>query len=605
MSSLIKVAILGDASSLSRASAEGAASLGKLDASAETSGQKLAGIAKKALLLGAGFVAAIGVIAVKNGDTLNESSDRLKNALRNAGESMKSFGGGIEPLQKKMEGWGYTNADVNLSLAALTTGGIKAKDALKDETLVADIARYKHISLSDATLLVTKAAQGFTKPLKSLGVDLPIASAGAAKLKVNQDALTKAGAALKVVQDKIHSGMLKGPAAINALKTAQDNLKAAQQKVNDSQTAGGQILDALSKKFKGSAQTAAESLRGKMEALKAKFTDLTAHLGQKLIPVLIKVVTWLDNAEQSAEKWFKSKSGQEFLERMQRGLDKINGFLSDFHDRVDVAGDKFQRFSDRMMDGTHKVGKGISDIVDHFVQLYHWGENVIGKINEWKNNMQHGVDEVVKWFEDLPSRVAHGAEHSFDSVTQAWKDATGWIWGRVNDVVGWFAGLPGRIAAVASNAFHSVTDAVSNAAGWIWGELGSIVDWWGGLPGRIGGVISGLASAISNPFTTAFGWVKSAWNNTVGGFGFSIPSWVPGVGGDSFHIPTMHTGGIFGSGQGEGLALLKDGEGVFTQDQMKALGGLGNRVVINMPAGARGSDVVQAQRRYARGNGLT
>jgi hypothetical protein len=38
-------------------------------------------------------------------------------------------------------------------------------------------------------------------------------------------------------------------------------------------------------------------------------------------------------------------------------------------------------------------------------------------------------------------------------------------------------------------------------------------------------------------------------------------------------IPKMHTGGIFDPGRGdEGLALLKKGEGVFTPDQMTALG---------------------------------
>jgi hypothetical protein len=41
----------------------------------------------------------------------------------------------------------------------------------------------------------------------------------------------------------------------------------------------------------------------------------------------------------------------------------------------------------------------------------------------------------------------------------------------------------------------------------------------------------------------AFNAVKSLWNSTIGGFGFTVPSWVPFAGGDSFKIPMMATGG--------------------------------------------------------------
>ena len=42
------------------------------------------------------------------------------------------------------------------------------------------------------------------------------------------------------------------------------------------------------------------------------------------------------------------------------------------------------------------------------------------------------------------------------------------------------------------------------------------------------------------------------------------------------HIPTFHSGGVFRPrGATEGLALLRSGEGIFTPDQMDALGTLG------------------------------
>lgn len=66
---------------------------------------------------------------------------------------------------------------------------------------------------------------------------------------------------------------------------------------------------------------------------------------------------------------------------------------------------------------------------------------------------------------------------------------------------------------------------------------------WAGI--RTG--FSKVTDFITAPFKAAFNFVARMWNDTVGGFGFSIPSWVPVVGGKEFRIPempTLHTGGI-------------------------------------------------------------
>lgn len=60
-----------------------------------------------------------------------------------------------------------------------------------------------------------------------------------------------------------------------------------------------------------------------------------------------------------------------------------------------------------------------------------------------------------------------------------------------------------------------------------------------------------VANAIAAPFRAAFAGIRSAWNSTVGGRGFSIPGWVPGLGGKGFTIPYLAHGGI-----ASGLALV-------------------------------------------------
>lgn len=124
----------------------------------------------------------------------------------------------------------------------------------------------------------------------------------------------------------------------------------------------------------------------------------------------------------------------------------------------------------------------------------------------------------------------------------------------------------------------------------------SILDFMRGIPGAVTGFFSGLADIITAPFSAAFGAVKSAWNNTVGGFGFTTPSWVPGLGGKSFSIPSMHTGGIVSGAPGsEQLRVLQAGEGVFTARQMRAMGGPNLTIVVQGSlVGER--DVVQVVR---------
>lgn len=91
----------------------------------------------------------------------------------------------------------------------------------------------------------------------------------------------------------------------------------------------------------------------------------------------------------------------------------------------------------------------------------------------------------------------------------------------------------------------------------------AILGFFKSVPGKIAGFFKGVGSVVSAPFRAAFQGIKDAWNNTVGGKGFSVPGWIPGVGGKDFHIPYFHTGGIVGGNMGsETLAVLKAGEKV-------------------------------------------
>lgn len=91
----------------------------------------------------------------------------------------------------------------------------------------------------------------------------------------------------------------------------------------------------------------------------------------------------------------------------------------------------------------------------------------------------------------------------------------------------------------------------------------SILAFFKSVPGAIGGFFKGVGETVTAPFRNAFQGIKDAWNNTVGGKGFTVPDWIPGVGGKSFNIPYFHTGGVVSGALGaETLAVLKAGERV-------------------------------------------
>lgn len=128
-----------------------------------------------------------------------------------------------------------------------------------------------------------------------------------------------------------------------------------------------------------------------------------------------------------------------------------------------------------------------------------------------------------------------------------------------------------------SETFRNIVNGAFNAV------KNSGIELWHGLEAAFHGIVRAAqvaGSAIAAPFRAAFNGIRSAWNATVGGRGFSVPGWVPGIGGDSFRIPYMAHGGV-GSGltllgeHGPELANLGTGRVYSNPDTSRMLGGGG------------------------------
>ena len=255
----------------------------------------------KAALFGLGTAAiGVGTLSLHMADQFEQSHAKLEQALKNAGASFEDFATPIGDAQKKMEQYGFTNAQTQEALANLTTALKDPKKALDDVALAADLAKYKHIDLADAATVVARAQEGNLRALKQLGIDLPISASGAAKLEAAHIALGKAtdnaSAYLSQHSDAVNTASKYHDAYEKLLGKVND----AQKKVNDQSSAGEKIIKGLSDAIGGQASASAETFAGKMLALKAQSEDVAKNIGMFLIPILEKLMT----AIKDVVDWF-------------------------------------------------------------------------------------------------------------------------------------------------------------------------------------------------------------------------------------------------------------------------------------------------------------
>lgn len=147
----------------------------------------------------------------------------------------------------------------------------------------------------------------------------------------------------------------------------------------------------------------------------------------------------------------------------------------------------------------------------------------------------------------------------------------------VNAIVGFVVGIAGRIAGPVSTIWNGLRDGITAARDWVRARIDDVVGFVAGIQRRVRGVLSGVAEVIAAPFKAAGRIIKDLWNDTVGGFGVSIPD-IPGLPGRGkrFEIPEMHGGGVVpGGASNEPIYKLQGGEVVLSRAQVKALGQTG------------------------------
>ncbi len=270
--------------------------------------QAMSDLGGATLAVGAVGIAAVGVEAVKMADNFDVAQSQLQVAVKNSGESFKAMQPSIDATYGSMAKLGFNSTDVAGSLTALVTSTGNTKKAEGDLAIAADLARAKHISLSDATGILTKTLAGSTRGLTALGLNLDVGSGKLKTIASDTTAYQTAEGKLHLVNQQVADGTLKGAAAYSALLTAHQAVDKSSQKLQLDQGTIAKILDTVKDKTKGAADAFGNTLTGQEAIAGAEAHNLGTKFGQDLTPMIVGAehavmdsVLWLEKHKTVAE----------------------------------------------------------------------------------------------------------------------------------------------------------------------------------------------------------------------------------------------------------------------------------------------------------------
>lgn len=553
---------------------EAKSEINKLEKHQGTTLDKVSAFGKGAMLGVAGAAVGIGGMAIEMADKQEIKQKQLEASLKSAGIEWGKVKDQVKQAGDESTKYGFSQDQVDsaLNLGVISTQNLgKAHDNLK---VAIDLSKTKNIDLDTAMQAVDKAANGQTVALKKLGIDLNISAGGAKKVAAANDALSKA-------QDQVTGDMQAGAdmAAVgskahNKYEADVAKLEAAHKKLTSAQQAGNNVLDALKQRLSGQADAAAETFAGKLAAAKAQATNLGAEIGDKLMPVISKLMTGIEGAV----KWLEKHKTIAIALGIVIGTVLVAAIGTYIATQVialaaTVATGVGAMATGVMMAAAWLLALGpigllivaVTAIVGVFILLYKHSQlvrEIVATIGhafkaafDFVLGIVKGAVEFIKTHWQLILAIIIGPiglivlfiKDHFDQIKQI-------VMGVIDAVVGFFTALPGRIVGALGDIVGTVFGALSGAWTWIKKHVyDPIVDGFMGLPGAIGsavgGALNGMASigkTIINDIIKGLNAVIDTVDTAIGKinfFGIGLPKHlIPS-------IPQLAMGGPLGAGQ--------------------------------------------------------
>jgi hypothetical protein len=578
MGAIVRVAIIGDSRGLHGSTTSAEHDLDSLGKSGVGNSKKLtdsfAKVAKAAALGAAAIVvlaAGYGVVAVKAGDKLNEKTGNLNNTLKNTHQNVVAADKAVRDAVPSFEKFGITQLQLTEGVNKYVLAGESYTQAIKDERAATDLAASANVDLGTAenALLMIHAGK-YRMAAKLLGI-------------------TKEQLA----------GWSKEEIATGKITAAQKKLLVPMTEL--------QVKELLLSRTHGAAAEKAKSLGGQIEHLKAWFADLTAHLGQKLIPIVEEVGAWFG---QFLPPLIAAVGG--WLEHV---INDIKAHWPQIMVIVDAVGQKFTT-----------LGLGIAHLAE-------WAWPKIQTAFEWfithKAVMQATAVGVGAALFTLFTIWAVNAAIAAAATIVAAAPllllvgavailAAGafLLWTKWNTIWNWIKD---------HKAYAAILVAVFPIIGVVLGLVAAakyVADHWSGIwdgivsvTQAIGRGVQGVFNDIVNGIIDGLNQLIRAYDDTAGrlpGFHHIKPlgAFAPAQGAPttsstgSGRVQGFSAGGMVPGVMGKPqLATVHGGERVLTPAQQRQ--GSGSTHIYNFPAGIDPAAVVRAQQIYDRRNGIT
>lgn len=458
---------------------------------------------------------AVGAVAKFGTDVVNVAAD--------ADDAMDAVQASFGGASKAIVDFSKTSAD-NMGISAdqyqamaaktgnlLQSMGIDAQTAGQQTITMsqraADMAAIWGTSTEEAMDAINKAMGGATKGLQKFGVKLDSAEIDA-------------------------RAMAKGYVDASGKVTQAGKAIAAQE-----------LILEKTQNVQGAFADNSKDLGSQQEILAAKFRDLQASLGSALLPILTQLMQVLQPL-------------MNFLVANMGWLAPLAGIIAGI-----AAAVKLWSIAQGILNVVMAanpiilVAAAIAALVAGIIIAYQkvdWFRNMV-------DAMGRAVVAVFDWIVDTAKTVFNWIKDNWPLllailtgpfgtaillITKNWDTIKSFLSGLLDWIRNLFSGLGERIAGAVSNVLAIIKYPFEQAWNWVKQVPQWIVDAFGKIIDGVRRVFTGLGDAITYPFKIAFEAIKRLWNNTVGGFGFSVPSWVPGIGGKGWHIPEMARGGI-------------------------------------------------------------
>jgi phage-related protein len=454
---------------------------------------------KSAVNIGSGLFVAGLTASVVAGEKLEASQVKLERAVTAVGGSMTASNSVLDAARSKMESYGYSNSQVDDSLTSLIRISGSVTTGIQLEQTAADLAAKKHISLADATTMVSRAAVGNNRSLRDMNITMATgttwAQATAQANKILGDRVNEAGGIAKFAAA---NHMTLGQAQTLVKQAAEGSIPALNKLGIDvlpkSATAAQRLAEytaIMNAKIGGEAAAAAGTSAGKMEVLKAKLTDIAAALGEKLLPFLSQLVDFLSRNLNIIVPLVAVFGGLMIAVKVAEAIRAL-GIAFGILDAA-MSANPFVAITVAIIALAVIIVKYHDQIWNTIVTVWNAIKNFLSGIWNAISSTAVGVwNNITSFFIGIWNSILNTAIS---------------IW---NSIVSFFAGVWGGIQGTVT----SVWNGIQNTLAGIWNSIASVaVSIWNGITSFFAGVWAGVQSAAVNAWNAVVSFLTGIWNS--------------------------------------------------------------------------------------------